>query len=561
MTRPSGVALGALLALAAWSATARAQALGTFRWQLQPYCNIVSVVVTQSAGVYRLEGTDDQCGGGNDQASVIGTAFQNSDGTIGFGLNIVTSPGGLALPVQAEITLSTLSGTWRDSAGNAGTFRFTPGAGTGGSPRPGPPPATGEIPASFALNLDGGFLARGTFGVGDVPASGTGARMMWHAGKAAFRAGEVTVPAWDDVNVGARSTAFGFNTTASGPFSVALGSETTASGIASIATGGSTHATGDYSTAMGAGSRASGPGSTAMAFGFAIGQSSIAIGGTASGANSAAIGPGTQAIGEASLALGNYTRASGWASFAMGNKAIALGRSSVAFGDSTEASGHYSVAMGRRSAAVGESSVVLGSNAVAVAAAKGTFIFGDSSTEGTADAPFTGFAPNEFLVRAAGGVGFYTNRALTTGQYLAPSGSQWLGVSDVNTKEHFRDIAGEDILRKIAGMPIREWSYMAQDPSIRHMGPTAQDFHAAFGLGEDRLRIGSMDADGVALAGVKALENRTRAWADERAALVAEIERLRAVVPAMEKLTAENAALAARVIGIEQTLARLAARP
>ena len=80
----------------------------------------------------------------------------------------------------------------------------------------------------------------------------------------------------------------------------------------------------------------------------------------------------------------------------MGDEAIALGVSSVAFGLSTEASGHYSVAMGRRSAAVGEASVVLGSNALALVAAKGTFIFGDQSTEGTADAPITGFAPNEF---------------------------------------------------------------------------------------------------------------------------------------------------------------------
>jgi hypothetical protein len=561
MTRRPSVALGAVLAVACCTATADAQSLGTFRWQLQPYCNIISVVVTQSGGVYRLEGTDDQCGGSNDQASVIGTAFQNPDGTIGFGLNIVTSPGGVALTVHAEIAMPTLSGTWRDNTGNSGTFALTSGAGTGGSPRPGPLPPAGEIPPSFALNADGSFLARGTFGAGNVPASGIGARMMWHAAKAAFRAGEVTIPAWDDASVGERSTAFGFNTTASGRFSVALGTETTASGIASIAAGGNTHATGDYSTALGAGSRASGAGSTAMGFGRAIGQSSIAVGGTASGSNSAAIGSDTNAIGPGSVALGNRTSASGSTSFAMGDEAIALGIASTAFGRTTEASGNYSVAMGLRVAAVGQNSIVLGSNAVALAAAKGTFIFGDQSTEGTADAPFTGFAPNEFLVRAAGGVGFYTNRALTTGLRLAPSGSQWLGVSDVNTKEHFRDISDDQFLRRIAALPIREWSYKAQNPSIRHMGPTAQDFHAAFGLGEDPLRIGTMDANGVALAGVKALANRTHRWAEERAALITEIERLQAMVPAIEKLKADNAALAERVIAIEQALARLAARP
>ena len=64
---------------------------------------------------------------------------------------------------------------------------------------------------------------------------------------------------------------------------------------------------------------------------------------------------------------------------------------------------------------------------------------------------------------------------------------------------------GADVLAKIAGMPIREWNYKAQDAAVRHVGPTAQDFHAAFGLGEDPLRISTIDADGIALAAVKAL--------------------------------------------------------
>jgi len=59
-------------------------------------------------------------------------------------------------------------------------------------------------------------------------------------------------------------------------------------------------------------------------------------------------------------------------------------------------------------------------------------------------------------------------------------------------------------------MPVREWNYKAQDAAIRHVGPTAQDVHAAFGLGTDPRRIGTVDADGIALAGVKALEARTR---------------------------------------------------
>jgi hypothetical protein len=99
-------------------------------------------------------------------------------------------------------------------------------------------------------------------------------------------------------------------------------------------------------------------------------------------------------------------------------------------------------------------------------------------------------------------------------------------LSDARSKENFRDLDGDDVLARIARMPVREWNYRTQPASIRHVGPTAQDFHAAFGLGEDPLRIGTGDADGVALAAVQALERRTRALADANAALRERLRRL-----------------------------------
>ena len=45
----------------------------------------------------------------------------------------------------------------------------------------------------------------------------------------------------------------------------------------------------------------------------------------------------------------------------------------------------------------------------------------------------------------------------------------------------------------------------AQSPSVRHVGPMAQDFHAAFGLGGDDKHINTVDADGVALAAIQGL--------------------------------------------------------
>ncbi len=54
-------------------------------------------------------------------------------------------------------------------------------------------------------------------------------------------------------------------------------------------------------------------------------------------------------------------------------------------------------------------------------------------------------------------------------------------------------------------MPLSTWNYKAQDDSIRHMGPMAQDFHAAFGLGVSDKLIDTIDPDGVALAAIQGL--------------------------------------------------------
>ena len=89
-----GAAVSALMAT-----DGSAQPIGTFRWQMQPYCNVLNVTVTHSGGVYTLDGFDNQCGA-DTVAPLTGTAVPNPDGTIELGINIVASPG--AAPVPAE---------------------------------------------------------------------------------------------------------------------------------------------------------------------------------------------------------------------------------------------------------------------------------------------------------------------------------------------------------------------------------------------------------------------------------------------------------------------------
>jgi hypothetical protein len=134
--RPTPIVLAVIFTLSAMR-TAQAQPLGTFRWQQQPYCNVVNLSVVQDGTLYRLDGYDDQCDAAT-RASAVGLAFFNPDGTAGIGLTIVTTPGGTPLHIDATVSLATISGTWRDSAGNTGPFVLTPGAAVPGSPRPSP---------------------------------------------------------------------------------------------------------------------------------------------------------------------------------------------------------------------------------------------------------------------------------------------------------------------------------------------------------------------------------------------------------------------------------------
>ena len=43
------------------AAPAAAQSLGTYRWQLQPFCNVLTISVVQQGGQYQLDGSEMVC--------------------------------------------------------------------------------------------------------------------------------------------------------------------------------------------------------------------------------------------------------------------------------------------------------------------------------------------------------------------------------------------------------------------------------------------------------------------------------------------------------------------
>jgi hypothetical protein len=103
--------------------------------------------------------------------------------------------------------------------------------------------------------------------------------------------------------------------------------------------------------------------------------------------------------------------------------------------------------------------------------------------------------------------------------------------SDKNQKEGFRPVDGEQVLEKIGRMNLTSWNYIGHDPQqFRHYGPVAQEFFAAFGhdgvgtIGTPTT-INSGDMEGVLLIAVQALEKRTAENAELRARIDA-LERL-----------------------------------
>jgi hypothetical protein len=54
--------------------------------------------------------------------------------------------------------------------------------------------------------------------------------------------------------------------------------------------------------------------------------------------------------------------------------------------------------------------------------------------------------------------------------------------SDRNLKENFTPLDTQSVLAKAAALPLMQWNYKTEGQAMRHVGPMAQGFHAAFGL-------------------------------------------------------------------------------
>ncbi len=111
--------------------------------------------------------------------------------------------------------------------------------------------------------------------------------------------------------------------------------------------------------------------------------------------------------------------------------------------------------------------------------------------------------------------------------------------SSRDLKTDFTSLDPKDVLARVSALPVSLWSYKTEN-AVRHVGPMAEDFHQAFGLGADDKHIAPGDQAGVALLAVQGLDQILQSKGQE----IATLQR-------------ENADLAKRVEALEAMLAKV----
>ena len=216
-------------------------------------------------------------------------------------------------------------------------------------------------------------------------------------------------------------------------------------------------------------------------------------------------------------------------------------------GEDNEASGKRSFAAGWR----------------ALATKDGSFVWSGSGSYGEVESP----ASYTFSVQADNGIwlgsdsspSIGSNRFIdtSTGAYLSDGGT-WTDSCSVTEKERFTPTDSIDVLEKVDSLEVSTWQYRDDDGGARHMGPTAEQFHETFGLGDDERHIAPLDTAGVALAAIQELSTEIDEKDDRIERLDADRDELQDNLDAKDdrigELEAENDELRERLADIEAHL-------
>lgn len=310
----------------------------------------------------------------------------------------------------------------------------------------------------FRLNPTSGilFTPNTNPGVGEVDSS----YLYFDGASASFHGGINEDPI--DTLMGPYSFAWGENVGTNGPYSTVFGKDTY--GDTALFGGMMTPFAAVSSFAMGKNCRVA-------HMGFAFGDSAIA-----NYYRNIAIGK-------------NVTANTASSGLAMGNNIEVTGATSWAAGKNLTVDAHFSTAMGTNARSDGNN---------------GSFVYGDNSTTDTVK----NTAADQFMVRAAGGYVFYSTHDLTMGVELLPGGGSWSMVSDRNKKRNINLLSPTAFHAAYDSLTVSSWNYIGN--STLHIGPMAQDFYSAFGVGEKPYYINMIDSDGATFLGIKMLHEELK---------------------------------------------------
>ena len=550
-----------LIACLAAPALAAAQPLGTFRWQLSPYCNVVTFAVTQLGSQYRFEGYDDQCGAAV-RAPATGLGVANADGTLELGFTIVTANG----PSHLDVTFSIgpLGGPWRDSSGATGSFAFFPSGTASGAPRPAPAPLLADESITTAKlapgAVDSSRVLDGSIAAADINTTQVQRRVSGACGIGQFLQtvhadGTVGCGADADTNSGGTITgvnpgtglsgggpsgavSLSVNFAGSGAAVTAARSDHThssatntmvgASALASVTTGaesvavgteamqGSLHTT--KNTAVGYHALKAAPGNPTLAL-AQFGSNNTAVGWKALAANTdgnenVAVGVGALMVnttGSNNTAIGRFAldeTTSGYFNVAVGDNAMnnnETGYNNVAIGHQAgyHLTGHDNIAIGGNTTGVaGENNTLRIGSAPYQTATFIAGINGVTSASGTA-----------VFVNASGRLGTATSSARFK-EDIRPLGDVRAQVQALNPVSFFYTPAFDD------GNRVRQYGLVAEEVEAVLPGLVVHDEHGR----AETVRYHFLPA--LLLAEVQRLERDRTALAAQVAALAARVEAL-----------------------------------
>lgn len=264
-------------------------------------------------------------------------------------------------------------------------------------------------------------------------------------------------------------------------------------------------------------------------YSFATGRNTLASGdnafaavsGQATASDAIAIGNGAQASASNAVAIGTSCFTNGTYSTTMGFGSLTSGDYAVAIGTSSRAAGMYSMAFGR----------------FARVSHIGSCAISDASGSFTSDSVYS-TGNNQMSMRFVGGYRLYTSMNLSFGVQVSAGGGSWSTISDKRKKENFKELNKEEVLAKLAALPVTRWNYKSQPANQQHIGPMAQDFYAAFhldGVGNDTT-INTVDIDGVNMVAIQVLEKRTSQLQQENEQLKKQLEAVNQRMEALEKI-------------------------